>query len=140
MSKKSIPTHIDPFRFAELSLNVEGSLCIADMTRLGVNVVPDDSIVTVNLQFGLDDQGITYLIGNLKTALTLLCQRCMKPFTYEIISKFELGIVKTLDEANALSANYEPAIAKEGMLALKELIEDEIILNLPLVPRHDPES
>ena len=64
----------------------------------------------------------------------------MEPFSYDMTSDFNLGIVSTLDEANALPESYEPALAKEGSLALRELIEDEIILNLPIIPRHEPEA
>lgn len=140
MSEKFIPEHIDPFRFAEQSLRLDGVASINDMQRLKANVVSNNDTVAVNLQFGVDEQGITYLKGHMETKLTLQCQRCMEPFTYEIISDFILGIVNTLDEANALPERYEPALAQEGNLALRELIEDEIILNLPIIPRHEPEE
>ena len=60
----------------------------------------------------------------------------MEPLSCEIMSDFALGIVNTIDEANALPERYEPALATEGNLALREMIEDEIILNLPIIPRH----
>ncbi|VVC75924.1 hypothetical protein AQUSIP_12250 [Aquicella siphonis] len=140
MSEKIIPEHIDPFRYAEQSLGLDGTLKIADMQRLSANVLRNDDTVKVHLQFGVDEQRITYLTGHLETTLTLQCQRCMEPFIYEIMSDFVLGIVNTLDEANALPERYEPALASEGNLALRELIEDEIILNLPIIPRHEPED
>lgn len=140
MSEKFIPEHIDPFRYAEQSLSLDGSLKIADMHRLSANVVASGDVVAVHLQFGVDEQKITYLTGHLDTKLTLHCQRCMEPFIYGIMSDFVLGIVSTLDEANALPERYEPALATEGSLALRELIEDEIILNLPIIPRHEPEE
>lgn len=140
MPEKFIPEHIDPFRFAEQSLQIDGVVKIADMHRLSSSLDAHDSVVNVSLQFGVDEQGITFIDGSLKTQLTLQCQRCMGPFTYEIISSFMLGIVNTLDEANSLPERYEPALAKEGSLALRDLIEDEIILNLPIIPRHEPEN
>lgn len=140
MSEKFIPEHIDPFRYAEQGLGLVGTLKIADMHRLGPNLLQANDSAAVNLQFGIDEQGVNFLKGHLETQLTLQCQRCMKPFIYEIISDFILGIVNTLDEANALPERYEPALAKDGSLALRELIEDEIILNLPIIPRHEPEA
>jgi uncharacterized protein len=138
MSEKFIPEHIDPYRFAEQSLELDGFVKISDMSRLLNSVNSAEGLANVHLQFGIDQQGLTYLKGNIKADLTLQCQRCMEPFIYEIISDFALGIVSTLDEANALPGHYEPALAKEGSLALRELIEDELILNLPIIPRHDP--
>lgn len=140
MSEKFIPEHIDPFRYAEQNLRLDGVVKIADMQRLISNLSSSDGVVNVNLQLGVDEQGITFLKGHLSAQLMLQCQRCMEPFSYEIISDFILGIVTTLDEANALPERYEPAMAKEGELALRELIEDELILNLPIIPKHEPED
>jgi uncharacterized protein len=137
MSEKLIPEHIDPFRYAEQSLSLDGILNIAVMKRLSANVIANDNTVKVNLHFGVDEQQVTYLTGHLESKLTLQCQRCMEPFNYEIITDFALGIISTLDEANALPERYEPVLATEGNLALRELIEDEIILNLPIIPRHE---
>lgn len=140
MSEKFIPESIDPFRFAEQNLHLNGTVRFADMKRLSSIQNPGNDVVTVKLVFGVDEQGVTFLKGHLKTILALQCQRCMEPFVCEIISDFVLGIVNTLDEANALPENFEPALAKEGQLALRELIEDELILNLPIIPRHEPED
>ena len=140
MSEKQIPEHVDPFRYAEQSLGIDGIVKIADMQRLNVLESTENDRVKADLQFGRDEQGVVFLKGHLESKLTLQCQRCMEPFTYEIISDFILGIINTLDEANALPEQYEPAMAKEGSLALRELIEDEIILNLPIIPRHEPED
>ncbi|EKD70387.1 MAG: hypothetical protein ACD_46C00546G0002 [uncultured bacterium] len=139
MSEKFIPEHIDPFRYAEQHLRLDGTVKLADMHRLGAGVSTPNEIASVALEFGVDEQGITYLKGHVSAKLTLQCQRCMEPFIYEIISDFVLGIVNTLDEANALPDQYEPALASDGQLALRELIEDELILNLPIIPRHEPD-
>ena len=139
MSEKFIPEHIDPFRYAEQQLSLEGVIPVTQMARLQSNLASLDNVAKVKLQFGVDEQKVTYLSGHLDATLTLQCQRCMEPFNYEIISDFVLGVVKTLDEANALPEHYEPALATEGSLALRELIEDEIILNLPIIPRHEPD-
>lgn len=138
MSEKLIPEHIDPFRFAEQNLHLEGAVKIADMQRLYLVLNSAEETVGADLQFGVDEQGLAFLTGHLKAQLKLQCQRCMEPFVYEIMSDFALGVVTTLDEANALPECYEPAMAKEGQLALRELIEDELILNLPIIPKHEP--
>ena len=135
-----IPEHIDPYRYAEQRLGLDGIVNIADMQRLSSSLHTSHGKVTVHLQFGVDEQDIAFLKGHLNTTLTLQCQRCMEPFDYEIISDFTLGIVNTLDEVNTLPEYYEPALTKEKSLALRDLIEDELILNLPIIPRHELEE
>ena len=140
MSEKNIPEFVDPYRFAEQQLRLIGVVEKADMQRLETTPNLGDHAVQVDLRFGVDEQGINFLKGHLQTKLALECQRCMEPFIYEIISDFTLGIVSTLDEADALPDCYEPALVKDGKLALRELIEDEVILNLPIIPKHEPEN
>ena len=142
MSEKFIPEHVDPFRLAEQNLHLDGTAKLIDMHRLNATRphADDKERVAVNLHFGVDEQGLTYLKGHLQAHVNLQCQRCMEPFVYEIISDFALGIVRTLDEEKALPEQYEPAMVQEGQLALRELIEDELLLNLPIIPRHEPEE
>ena len=140
MSEKIIPEHVDPFRFAEQGLHLDGIVRVADMKRLSASLVSTDDQVAVKLLFGVDEQKSAYIKGHTHTKLKLHCQRCMEPFVYEIMSDFVLGVVSTLDEANALPDHYEPALTRDGSLALRELIEDELILNLPIIPRHEPDE
>lgn len=141
MSEKFIPEHVDPFRFAEQNLHLDGAVKLIDMQRLNATrpFADDSERAAVNLHFGVDEQGLTYLKGHIHSNLGLQCQRCLERFTYEIISDFALGIVKSLEEEKALPDQYEPAMVQDGQLALRELIEDEIILNLPIIPRHEPD-
>jgi len=140
MSERYLPEHVDPYRFAEQSLQLRGLVKITDMPRLAGSLISADGAVMVDLQFGKDEQGLTYLKGKIDAKLALECQRCMQPFIYEIIPDFALGIVTTLDEANALPSHYEPVLTKDGQLALRELIEDELILNLPIIPKHNADG
>lgn len=142
MSEKFIPEYVDPYRFAEQSLHLDGAVKIVDMHRLNASrpFISDDERALVNLHFGVDEQGMTYLKGHVDANLSLQCQRCLEPFKYEIISDFTLGIIKSMEEEKALPDLYEPAMVHEGQLALRELIEDELILNLPIIPRHEPDQ
>lgn len=139
MADKLLPEYIDPFRYAEQALSLQGFVGLTDMARLRTSLSSTEGEVAANLQFGIDEQGLAFIKGHLKALLTLPCQRCLEPFKYEIISDFLLGLVSTLDEANALPASYEPALVEAGELAVREIIEDELILNLPIIPKHDPE-
>src|SRR3990167_4414626 len=140
MSAKQIPEYIDPFRYAEQALQLSGVVNLADMNRLQPMINPSKEWVVVELYFGIDEQGLTFLQGHLQARLGLQCQRCMEPYNYEIITDFVLGIVNTDDEAKDLPECYEPVLTKEGHLALRELIEDEIILNLPTIPKHERQN
>ncbi|HTM63333.1 MAG TPA: YceD family protein [Gammaproteobacteria bacterium] len=139
--EKLIPEYVDPFRLAEQNLCLDGLVKLVDMQRLRSSLLNpgDNDTVTVSLQFGMDEQKLPYINGHLQANLGLQCQRCLERMNYEIISDFALGIVKSYEEEKALPEQYEPAMVQDGQLALRELIEDELILNLPIIPRHEPE-
>lgn len=144
MSEKFIPENVEPYRLAEQNLQIDGLVKIVDMHRLNASrkleSAQPDEMAAVEMLFGVDEQGQTYVKGRLSASISLQCQRCMEPFSYEIMSDFALGIVRNLDEAQVLPKPYEPALVNDGQLALRDLIEDELILNLPIIPRHDPDT
>lgn len=137
MSNKFIPEYIDPLRFAEQDLGLSGIVALEEMTRLKDYLHSSTGTVKVDLQFGIDEQKIAYLTGHLETNLNLLCQRCLEPFIIAIRSDFKLGIVNSLEEANDLPEHYEPVLTQDTQLGLRNLIEDELILNLPIIPKHE---
>ena len=56
-----------------------------------------------------------------------------------IESDFRFGLITSEDEADALPKEFEPLLAQNYELSLIELVEDEILLSLPIVARHDEE-
>jgi uncharacterized protein len=136
MSKESLPHKLDPYRFAENAISVHGKLPINQLTRLTPALEDTTGDVDVTLDFGIDEQGIHYMRGHYKAQLSLQCQRCMGSFFYGIIGDFLSGIVGTEEEAEKLPDRYDPVITEEGMLVVSNIIEDELIVSLPIVPMH----
>lgn len=138
MNKDYLPQKVDPFRFADNGISLNGSLLIKDMPRLCSSLFSDEGEVSVDMTFEIDEQNIKYIKGHLATHLTLQCQRCLEPFKYEIISDFLLGIVHTEEEAERLPERFDPLVVVDGALMLSDMIEEELIVSLPIVPMHDP--
>ena len=131
-----LPLKVDPFRFADNAYSLSGTLSIKDMPRLSSSLASNEGEVKVDMLFGVDEEGIRYLKGELKTSLMLTCQRCLEAFNYEIISNFMLGIVHTEKEADQLPERCEPLLVPDLSLILSEMIEEELIIGLPIVPMH----
>ena len=137
MHKDTLPTKIDPFRFAENAHGLQGVLQIKGMARLCESLSATDGTVDVDILFGIDEQGIKFAKGHLSTRLKLQCQRCLEPFEYEIIGSFMSGIVHTDEEADQLPERYDPLIVKDNSLVISDMIEEELLVSLPIVPMHD---
>jgi uncharacterized protein len=72
------------------------------------------------------------------TGLPLECQRCLEPVEVKIEAERSFLFVHGEDTAAQLDADTEDdVLALTRALDLRELIEDELLLALPLVPRHD---
>lgn len=141
MSKENqIPNRVDPFRFADQAISAQVILPLNQMTRLQSNMLENSGKVLVNIDFGVDEQDVRFIRGHFSTEITLQCQRCMEPLKQEIRGDFLSGIVHDEKEANQLPQNYDPLIIKDGTLFISEMIEDELIISLPIVPMHPLDS
>lgn len=68
----------------------------------------------------------------------LSCQRCLQPFAQPIEVERRLRFVRDEAQAEALDAELDDdVLALTRSLDLRELVEDELLLALPLVPRHE---
>jgi len=81
-------------------------------------------------------QAWLHLTAQAQVALT--CQRCLKPVVEYVEIDRWIRFVDTEAEAAALDADSDDdVLALPRHLDARELIEDELLLALPLVPRHE---
>ena len=72
------------------------------------------------------------------TAVSLECQRCLQPMAVVLEIDRSFLFVHGEDAAAQLDADGEDdVLALTRSLDLRELVEDEMLLSLPIVPRHD---
>lgn len=140
MFNERLPVHIDPIRMAESRRLLQGHLALVEMTRLGEALEDTDGEVAVSLEFGTDNEGIRYMRGRIQAEVSLECQRCLESMRYPIDSEFALALVHSAAEAEALPSHYEPLLVEGEPLFLRDIIEDELILALPIVAVHAPEE
>ncbi|TBR40666.1 MULTISPECIES: YceD family protein [Dyella] len=113
----------------------EGALPIAALERLGGALANTDGEARYELDFGRDEFGTAYLDVRVQAPLSLICQRTLEPFVLPVTVDSRLGLIKHEREESALPPGSEPLlIADDGKLSLADVIEDELLLVLPLVP------
>lgn len=131
-----LPDLVDPVRLVEKRCDFQGVMQIGQMTRIRDLVLNEEDNVAVKLSFRKED-GVNALFGSIETELLLKCQRCLEPLTLPVSHNFQLGIICSLDEVNLLPDTFEPLLVDDKATRVKDLIEDELLLVLPMVPRHD---
>lgn len=113
----------------------EGTLPIATMRRLCEVLASADGELQFELDFGRDSLGISYVDVRAKAALTLICQRTLEPFVLPVTVDTRLGLIKLERDEAGLPPDCEPLLVDEdGRLNPADVIEDELLLALPLVP------
>lgn len=112
-----------------------------DMTRLTGLVEKVSEDIAVQVSFSLDKQNIPYFSGNLSTSVVMVCQRCNELFSLDLNIGFNFSPVASEEESENLPEVYDPVVVDEfGEVNLLTLFEDELILALPIVPKHDDEQ
>ncbi|MDU1732263.1 MAG: 23S rRNA accumulation protein YceD [Citrobacter freundii] len=140
MQKVKLPLTLDPVRTAQKRLDYEGIYTSDLVERVADSVVSVDSDVECSMSFAIDNQRLAVITGDAKVSVTLECQRCGKPFPLHVHTTYCFSPVRSDEQAEALPEAYEPIEVNEfGEIDLLAMVEDEIILSLPVVPVHDSE-
>lgn len=140
MQKVKIPITIDPVKAAQKRSDYYGVVPLVNLTRLTENLLSTQGDVTVNLACGTDPQGLTVLTGSAGCTVTVSCERCQEPMQLVLESSFTYTPIRAGDtEAPELIPESYDVIEKDehGEINLRQLVEDELILMLPLFPMHD---
>lgn len=132
---------INNLEFAKKKQKLADSFAVSDLTRLAEVLAPHDkNIRPATIHFELTGVCKQFsqpgLHLRIKTELPVICQRCLDEmlisldlsFDY-LISDSTIDALDDNDEMDWLEADYE--------MNLQELIEDELLLAMPLAPVHE---
>ncbi|PTQ89377.1 YceD family protein [Agitococcus lubricus] len=133
----SLPAAVEPFKWADRATQVVADVPLAKFTRLAADLVTTEGSVQVNCRFERNAQRIAFLRGDLATNVSLTCQRCLEPMNLSIQTTIDLALVHDEDEADKLPEDADYIVVAEQDVALAEIIEDELLLNVPYTPMHD---
>ncbi len=132
--------YIKPLSFCDRGERLKGIIPLAGMSRLVDSLRHQNGEVEIDLAFDIDSQGCKVVRGHLKTNLALECQRCMKVVVTRIETDISLAFVDSEAAGKQLSSEYDPYILDEPTIVVRELVEDELILALPIVTFHPVEE
>jgi DUF177 domain-containing protein len=126
----------DLMALAERGAVLEGSLPLAKFSRLKDLLNSSEGSARVRVTFRRSHEDVLLMELQCEAALELICQRCLEPVVCEVDEKVDFAIAEA-EGSLAMMPQGLDLIALEGdRLNLATLIEDELIVSLPLVPRH----
>lgn len=134
--QKQLPETANFVRQVELNRTIEGNYPLAKLGRLGDTVLSNEGDVAVKLEFGRS-VGFACLKARISAKLLVTCQRCLKPMVTEVVGNFKLALVNSEEDFELLPDEFEPYLLEGEEQSIIDLIEDELLLSLPMVTVHE---
>lgn len=134
-SASRVPETLDAWRMVATARVFEGRIPLQAMSRLQGGLLDCEGDVRYTLVFGVDALRISYAELHIEAELPLECQRSLQRFLLPVRLLQRLGLLRDEADESALPEEYEALLVPaDGMLRPAELVEDELILALPVVP------
>lgn len=135
---EGLPARFDPWVLARTQGRLLGSVPMATMPRLISLLLGQGGDATIDLRGDTDAQGEAYLRGTATAPVRLTCQRCLQPIDFELEATLDLAPVTRIDEAMTLPSSCDPLLVPgDGLVDVRGMVEDELILELPIVAYHE---
>lgn len=123
--------------FAEREAEMHGEIELKQLPRLRDMLHADGGSVRVGLRFGPRHAGWLGMHMECETTLQLLCQRCLEPMNLRVATMTKLGLVESTASESLLPDAYEPVSLDGERVKLAQFVEDELLITVPLVPKHE---
>jgi uncharacterized protein len=129
----SKPLDID--RLADGEADIDFAVPLAELPRLRSQLTSVEGMVRGRVHF-TRESGFVVADLTLSGAATLACQRCLQPMTEPVQSAVSVALITAEADASRVPEHLEPVLAAGGRITAGELVEEELLLALPIVPLH----
>lgn len=134
-----LPQWLDPRKLAHQNARFQGLVGPENLPRLA-DAVAQLAPVTAVLRFAINEGGVPVVEGESMAEVGLVCQRCLMPMAEGISATFTVGVVADELGATDLPPQMDPWVVNEAVADVYALIEDELLLALPMIPMHPLEQ
>ena len=117
-----------------------GEFTVTQMRRLAAHLCSENGSVTADFTFSTKTSGYVGIEIEIRSNLGATCQRCLEPLELEMSERVEYGVVVDESAAGLLPEGVEPVVLDGDRLMPLQLVEDELIVAVPMVPKHASEQ
>jgi len=133
----SEPLDID--RLADGEADIDFSVPVAELPRLRSRLEGVGGVVDGSVHFARE-AGFAVAELNLRGSAALQCQRCMERMEIPVTARSRVALIPTEADTNRVPEDLEPMLAPGGRISLREIVDEELMLSLPIVPLHEDAS
>ena len=120
---------------ADGRVRLDFEIPLAELPRLRAHLARAEGSVGGHVTFERE-RGLPIAEVAVACRAALTCQRCLEPFELPVQSEGRAVLVADDREADRAPAELETIHAPGHRIALRDLVEEELLLALPIVPRH----
>lgn len=141
------PRKMDVGAFIESGEVLEGATSVAELPRVGEGLAEGADLARVApVRWRVEGESVAQRVGpahlwlvlEAEAVLPFECQRCLQPVDLPVAVSRRIRFVQDEAAAAELDANSDDdVLALSRQFNLLELIEDELIMAEPILPRHD---
>lgn len=130
---------IDGISFAKKSESLQGKIAVSSLKRVGDDLASSQGEIEFRLQGGMDGRQRPSLTLSFSGQVMLTCQRCLAEMAQVLNVTSRLVLVASEAQMRSLDDEDEEVdvVVAHSKMNIVDLLEDEIILALPLAPKHD---
>lgn len=138
MSNGLIPDYIEPYKLADRNITYKGNITLADLPRLHEVLAFDEVSIYVEVVFKRGEQKQALMSIMLDAKVCLVCQRCLDIMNFSTVGTYHYMFIADEKEEVLLPEGCDALeLGVKDPFDLKVLIEDELLLALPIIPIHE---
>ena len=132
---KLLPQRISPGRLARAGSVLDGGIPLSRFGRLTESLARSDGEVQVKLSFHQDRDHLLTAAGDFSFRAELICQSCLVPLCKELTGSIRILLLDAEAKHTRIKKTDDVVFMQHSSLPLVDLLEDDLILSLPMVPR-----
>ncbi len=112
----------------------QGELAIANLPRVESGALPESGPFTVSFKFE-PQRELVLVNGTVSGNIRVRCERCLESMRVAVDSDVRVALANG-NSTDEPPDGYEIITMTDGQIRLVDLVEDEVLLAVPLVARH----
>ena len=134
MTPWSQPLEVD--RLADGRAAVDFAIPLAELSGLRSLGAGVGGSIRGRVQFAREE-GVPVADLTFSGTVLVQCQRCLQPMERSLERVSRIALIASEDEAARVPPEWEPVLAAGGRISMGELLTEELLLLLPIVPLHE---
>jgi uncharacterized protein len=124
---------------ADEQADLELAIPLAEFSRVRARLGALEGTISAHVRFGRDGEFAVAEV-ELSGSAPLVCQRCLKLMPWKIDGRANVALLAADSQADRVPEHLEPMLALGGRVSLLDLVEEELLLELPIVALHADEK